>query len=84
MSRDLEQMIASFQKTSPTPEQLLKWSLAAQQAKLQRKTWLQVAVSVAVGIVLGLVVARSYWMPQENSPLVEFNATYSVVTVKNL
>lgn len=84
MKKDLDQIIMDFQKKSPSPEQLLRWSLAAQETKLRRKSWIQIAASVAAGLLIGIVMARPYWIPAEIDEDEKFNATFAIVTVKDL
>lgn len=83
MSRDLDQMIKNFQGTNASPEQLLTWSLAAQESKLRRKTWLRIGGGIAAGLLLGFLLTRSFYFQTEtNEP--NFVATFAQVTVKSM
>lgn len=83
MKKDLDQIIAEFQRVGPTADQLLRWSLAAQEAKLRRKSWIQIAASVAAGLLIGIVMTRQYWAPSKIDTEEQFSATFTVVTVKD-
>lgn len=84
MSQDIDQTIRDFQAKTPTPEQLLNWALAAQKAKLRKRSWLQIASSVAAGIVLGILLAQKVFKSPDNQVVESFAATYVEVTVKDL
>ena len=80
----LETLIQAFQGITPTPEQALKWYLAVERKCNRRRNLYRVAMSLAAGLVVGIIIGGSLWKMTLNEPQEEFSATYAMVSVKNL
>lgn len=83
MSDDLDKLILKFQNQSPTSDQLIRWTLAAQKANFKRRGWLQISAGLAAGIILGLLIAQNVFNLKHSDSQPEFVATYTEVSVKD-
>lgn len=80
----LETLIQAYQGITPTAEQTLKWYLAIERKRNRRKNVFRVAISLAAGLVVGVIIGGSLWKMTLNEPPEDFSATYAMISVKNL
>ncbi|MBK7844842.1 MAG: hypothetical protein IPJ71_14345 [Bdellovibrionales bacterium] len=80
----LEQLIKQFQAIEPTSEQSLKWFLAIQQKKNNRRNFYRLSLSFAAGLAIGIIVTGFFLKMGQQQNQEEFSATLAMVSVKNL
>jgi len=81
----IDSLIRDFQGIAPTEEQILKWTLATTQRSQRRRATLQISMSLAAGILIGIVGASLFYKAMNRTERSEeFSATFAMVSVKNL
>lgn len=81
----LDKLVASFQGIKPDNEQILKWHMAIEEKRRKRRSFLQVSMGLAAGVVIGLLCANLVMRTNQNQEIYEeYSATLAMVSTKNL